>query len=713
MKNILRILMITVILPGAVVFIAGAKTDNFTGLLSLVSHAEKLWQSSGHADSKAEAFTHWDEEGSIPTSCAKCHSTPGFQDFLDNGEVNSPAPLGTTIECEACHINKETGAVREHTAVTFPSGAVVENLGPEALCMECHQGRASKKDVDMTIDSAGVIDPDTPSSLLRFVNIHYYAAASTQLGTLVEGGYEYQGKSYDARFSHLTGYNACITCHNPHSLEVELGPCHTCHEGVKDPKDIRYYGSFVDYDGDGNITEGMFYEIEDIKNILYQVMQSYAREVINIPIVYDSHTYPYFFTDVNGNGEPDPEELNYGNRYTSFSARLLRAAYNYQVAQKDPAAYAHGGKYIIQILYDSIEDLNRQLASPLSLNVARVDEGHFDGSSEAWRHWDEDGEVPSSCSKCHSAEGLAYFLENGDLASQEISNGMLCATCHTTPPHVRRVGQVTFPSGEVEDMGDTSNLCLQCHQGRASKYSVESTIASSPGPYGFINIHYFPAAAVLFGSEVKGGFEYAGKIYAGQQTFPNHLGKFDTCVECHMGTKSEAKPYDHQGRLHNVQTPNPEDCVYCHGQDISQPYPGADPAKFSFEGIRPASIPDFDGDGNRSESIKDEIKGLEKELYAWIQKYALEKLGAPIVYDSHNYPYFFNDLNANGKVDPGENIYPNQFRQFNTRLLKAAYNFQLSKKEPCGYIHNAWYVAQLLVDSIIDLGGDSAKYSWR
>ena len=40
------------------------------------------WATSAHADATAEAFVHWDSEGAIPESCAKCHSTPGYQDFL-------------------------------------------------------------------------------------------------------------------------------------------------------------------------------------------------------------------------------------------------------------------------------------------------------------------------------------------------------------------------------------------------------------------------------------------------------------------------------------------------------------------------------------------------------------------------------------------------------------------------------------------------------
>ena len=40
-----------------------------------------------------------------------------------------------------------------------------------------------------------------------------------------------------------------------------------------------------------------------------------------------------------------------------FDAKLLAAAYNYQVGQKDPAAYIHNGTYLQQLLYDSTVDL--------------------------------------------------------------------------------------------------------------------------------------------------------------------------------------------------------------------------------------------------------------------------------------------------------------------------------------------------------------------
>ncbi|MCX7973691.1 MAG: hypothetical protein N3B16_04235 [Candidatus Aminicenantes bacterium] len=691
-------------------------------LLSKKSRAEKLWKISGHANKNSTAFNYWNtaSPAEIPATCAKCHSTPGFLDFIGAdgstpNQVDKNAPVGTTVECSVCHTDTNVGTLRARPAVVFPSGVEVKGLGPEGLCMECHQGRSSTVAVDTAIANAGAPTDDTPRSALSFLNIHYYAAAASQFGTIAKGGYQYGGKTYDARFVHLPGYNACITCHNPHSLQVDLMTCNTCHPGIKDPKNIRYWASMTDYDGDGDIAEGIYYEIADLQNILYELIKKYARDVAGLPIVYDERNHPFFFIDKNDNGRPDSDEVTSANRYNAFTPRLLRAAYNLQVSKKDPAGFAHNAKYHIELLYDSIEDLNSKLNNYVDMaRFHRTDEGHFDGSSIAWRNWDSTGTVPSTCAKCHTAEGLPYFLEKGTMdISLPSSNGLLCTTCHTSPPLLRKIGPVTFPSGLALDLKDSSNFCLHCHQGRAAKTTVDATIAGSAGPYTFINIHYYPTAAVFFGSEAKGGYEFSNKVYASRRIYPNHLGRFDTCTECHMGLNSPNRTRTAADMIfHNVSSPQPKDCVSCHGQDIAQPHPGADPEKFTFSGIRPASTPDYDGDGNRNESIQSEITDLEKALYSQMRTYSAARFGLPLVYNKDVFPYFFRDLNNNGMADPEELTTANRYL-FDAPLLRAAYNYQVSKKDPCGYIHNSLYIAQLLVDSIEHLGGNIARYSWR
>jgi len=739
-----------------------------TGIKSPVTGAdfEKLteeeatarWMTSGHADAASEAFRHWDDEedasATLSTSCAKCHSTVGFEEFITTGSV-AGAYLATDvigIECTACHSSASTGTMRDVTSVTFPSGLVVDDLGNEAICMQCHQGRESNTRIESDIAAAiaaatGAFDDDTISSKLRFRNVHYAVAGATNMGTFAKGGAEYPGQTYDSRFAHVDGYNACSTCHDPHTLKVRLDHCSTCHTdagntsywgGIEEPHNIRYFASFnTDYDGDGNTTEGIYYEIDTLKHILWDKIAAYALHVSGEGIVHGDG-YPYFFKDTNGNGVADESEQERANAFSSFTVRLTRALYNYQFVSKDTGGFAHGAKYQIQLLYDGIADLNIGLgetAAPGGItrdglpsigdvsrftlrerlprstaatgNYTRDDEGHFDGAGEAWRHWDEDEAVSGSCAKCHSATGLADFLDNGTIDDTHLhANGMLCTTCHTSPPAMRSAPAVEFPSGALLSMGDSSNLCLICHQGRKSAADVDATIAS--GRNSFQNMHYFPVAAVLFGTEAGGGYEFPGKSYAGKRVFHNHNGRFGTCVQCHMSSVGlyDGAPQDITN--HNVHKPDQKDCVGCHGMDSSQPNPGNDPAYFKFSGIRPGSTPDYDGDGNTEESLKNEIRALEAALYAQIQAYATS-IGNPIIYNPSRYPYFFKDDNGNGLVDAGET----SRYTFDASLVKATYNYQFSLKEPHGYIHNSRYMAQLLVDTIGFLGGDVSAYTWR
>jgi hypothetical protein len=656
---------------------------------------EAAWAGSGHADSAAEAFRHWDEEddGLVPGSCAKCHSTAGYLDFHGadgteagtiEGEVVALDVMG--VQCVACHnpvvVNKDS--------VVMPSGLELTGLGDESRCMECHQGRESVVSVNAQIlEATGVedfadVDLDAVTEGLGFANIHYYAAAATKYGTLAKGGYEYAGKTYDGNFAHVTEFDTCIECHSPHTLEVQVDSCVMCH-GEGEPSTYRMASSAVDYDGDGDLDEGIADEIAGLQEVLYGAIQAYATDVAGTGVVYDSQSYPYFFVDTNADGEVSEGEAAFPNAFAAWTPRLLQAAYNYQVSLKDPGAFAHGGKYIIELLYDSTADLDAALVEGLN----RDDHGHFQGSAEAFRHWDEDGEVPGSCSRCHSAEGLPLYLTEGAEITQHISNGLQCETCHGGEewPELFTVSSVTFPSGAsvAVSEGDNSGLCMSCHQGRESTASVDEEVAglganTVSDEIGFVNIHYFPAGASRFGTEVQGGYEFSGKSYAG---YFAHAEGFATCVDCHDAHELEVKT---------------ENCFTCHG--------GAEDVK----DIRMSDV-DFDGDGDVEEGIYGEIATLKEALYAALQNYAANTAGAPVIYDSHSYPYFFNDSDGDGEVGPGEAIYPNAYKSWTPTSLKAAYNYQYASKDPGGFAHNADYVIQLLIDSIQAVGGSTSGFT--
>lgn len=660
---------------------------------------EEMWAASPHNDAASEAFVHWDdtEDKAVPAGCATCHSSTGYVDFLgadgsEAGKVDAAAPIGTTVDCVACH-NLATATL---TDVTFPSGLVVSDAGDSARCLVCHQGRASKTTVDAQIEKFAATDLDAVVAPIKegdadvrfgFINIHYYAAAATLYGTEVKGGYEYEGKTYDAKFDHIEGYATCAECHNSHTLEVKLDQCAFCHEdvaAVEDLKNIRMVSSAADYDGDGDSVEGLAGEISGMQEALYQGLLAYAKEVVGTGIIYDSATYPYFLTDADGDGAIDKNAEGGNVAYTTWTPRLLKAAYNYQVSLKDPGNYAHGNKYVIQLLFDSLEDLNSQLSTPIDMAAMhREDAGHFAGNSEAFRHWDAEGEVPGSCARCHSATGLPQFVKEGVNIANEPSNGFSCYTCHDHAnwPGLLSVASVPFPSGAKLAFaeGDPNNLCLECHQGRAFSGTIDRAVTGldvdTPSEtLRFSNVHYFAAGATLFGSDAKGIYQYEGQEYAAQYA---HAPNFNTCTSCH-------DPH--------ALAPKTAACAGCHQTD--------DPAT-----IRMTSTADYDGDGDVTEGVKGELEGMAEKLYAAIQAKAVET-SVGTVYDSHAYPYFFVDADGDGEADKNADGAAIGYNAWTPRLLKAAYNYQYYQKDPGAFAHNFKYVAQALYDSIVDLGGD-------
>lgn len=297
----------------------------------LMTEQQAAWEGSMHADSTAEAFVHWDEDDppEIPTRCARCHSTEGFLDYCgadgsDPGICDTAVPAGTgdnNIGCDVCH--DATGDHRAITSVTFPSGVTIDNLGLGAICMQCHQGRESGISVQEDIDAAGVGE-DEVSADLGFVNIHYYAAGATLYGSVAKGGYEYAGETYTGYNAHALDLNSCVACHDPHALTVDTESCSACHPSGFDAAKA---------------------EIAGLQEQLMEAMQSYALNVAGSGMVYDDHSHPYFFDEA-------------GERYASWTPRLLKAAYNYQTSKKDPGAFAHNKKYIVELLQTSLENIN-------------------------------------------------------------------------------------------------------------------------------------------------------------------------------------------------------------------------------------------------------------------------------------------------------------------------------------------------------------------
>lgn len=315
----------------------------------------QAWLASPHADSTSEAFRHWDSEGEIPGTCAVCHSTTGLVDYLASpmetpGIIDHPVPLGTTVECAACH----DAAAQSLTDVLFPSGVTISATGTSNVCRVCHQGRSSSDQVEAAVSG---IDDDAVSAELGFINVHYSAAAATQLGGAVRGGYQYAGREYAGPFQHVAGLDNCVSCHGGHDTSVQIESCTTCHQGATEFESIRT--TALDVLGRGESTAGISTVVDELHARLGAAIAAYSQEVIGTAVAYSDAAYPYFFIDTDGNGIAEPGEAIFPNRYQSWTPRLLRAAYNYQFVAKDHGAFAHNPHYVMQLMFDSLADLSQ------------------------------------------------------------------------------------------------------------------------------------------------------------------------------------------------------------------------------------------------------------------------------------------------------------------------------------------------------------------
>jgi hypothetical protein len=429
-------------------------------------------------------------------------------------------------------------------------------------------------------------------------------------------------------------------------------------------------------------------ELEGLAAKLYAAMQAYGID-IGKPIAFDPAAYPYWFNDVLPR-----------TSFTTWTPRLVRAAYNYQYFQKEPGAYAHNPRYVMQALYDSIESLNAAVPVAGFAGLVRGDTGHFDATSLAFRDWDKaegdsDGLVNINCAQCHSGEGFVSYAttvtsgtELSIVAPAPAVEGMRCESCHEpgvaafskAVPTVRYVPAVWFASTRVsgstkltngsktlgedannnnvldakEDLDgdglldktfDPSFTCMTCHQGRQSKQTIDDYLAvqntaPKPSSSSFQNVHYLPAGGMLYGTTAKVGYEYAGLTYAAAFSHRDGGGFGPAGGVGNRCTFCHLSDHTFKPQLSTA-------CTTCHTEATQ------------VAEIRKNRATDYDADGDAAEHLAEEVHSFGDGLYAAIRSYAEANLGAAkrIYYDGGANPYWFYDTDGNGLKDSrGEDV---------------------------------------------------------
>jgi hypothetical protein len=204
---------------------------------------------------------------------------------------------------------------------------------------------------EIASDSATELDANAG---VTNVSAHRLEAASTLYGSAAGSWYQYAGKTYVATFTHgatATANGSCITCHNPHTLEIKLATCQGCHgtsaSAAVDPDGIVTTWSTPA--GSSTWTATPFNAKQDVDVLASALAATLQSKGVCFPsqAIGGTAVTPYSYSGTCST-----------TTKASLTPRLLRASFNYGAyLQGDPGAWAHNPDYVKQVLYDSITDL--------------------------------------------------------------------------------------------------------------------------------------------------------------------------------------------------------------------------------------------------------------------------------------------------------------------------------------------------------------------
>lgn len=349
---------------------------------SSVMKTNRDWAQSGHADTEALPFVKYRfkeafDSAAGPGECRRCHTSTGYVYFVSNSNTLPPSTYfqsrkqNEVIGCKTCHLDyswkrrslasvtvKYANAAGTSTdTVTYPDS------GESNICMNCHTGRED-----------GNIVKNLPSATnfakTGFENSHYLTAGGTVFGktgyTNFSGAEGRGQRTYAlAYFKHDTiGRTAAGT-------RAGKGPCVECH--MTNSSNHKFLP--VAEDANGTVTDvistvcvtchtvGSPYELTPA--VVNSQKKQYADALAALKAQLDKRGFyffpknPYFFDSTGTTATKNwvsPGDTSANGRFTG--EQNMGAAFNYNLLEHDPGAYAHNRFYAKRLIYDAIDWLD-------------------------------------------------------------------------------------------------------------------------------------------------------------------------------------------------------------------------------------------------------------------------------------------------------------------------------------------------------------------
>lgn len=310
------------------------------------------WSNSRHARATRTP------SGPTRFNCVRCHTAPGFKNFIQHEGSTTPYATNTVYEaitCAACHDPHDASnqhQLRAANTYTLPEGTTVSHVGSGALCMTCHHSRNGE--VNQNISNYQQGKP-------TWANGSSFGVHDSTAGDMIEGvnAYTY-GKTIPSGSHNKVITDVCVGCHMQPVAEshpafgkagghtfsmtyrvIEGGVTNTvplvdvcvkCHGQITEFDFAR-----KDYDGDGVIS-GVQTEVKSLLDRLSTML-------------------PNSTFRADGNYVADGLVKPSVTVRTNWPTKFLRAAWNWQFVNVEGSMGVHNAPYAVGILKASIADL--------------------------------------------------------------------------------------------------------------------------------------------------------------------------------------------------------------------------------------------------------------------------------------------------------------------------------------------------------------------
>jgi hypothetical protein len=655
-----------------------------------------------------------------------------YQKSVHNSPSFDPGKTGY-VQCESCH-----GPGGEH----FGTGPIAEWAPQAEVCGQCHTdvygtySATAHNNADQEpgpfFDQPGLgTEQATTDQVPGYTGTFNLAKANGSPVTRnerIEECSTCHNYATERRPSHLASgdyYNAqvsCAACHDAHSPALKNLPQVSTRTSVEPSQALRFKPVRV---------------VNDEANPLFGALDMVAGTWIR-PTLYFTYNAAGL---TNDQGYTDQATVQ-GDLMRTSSERLCAACHTR--GQWKYTAQATGSAGTVAYTSTHNQDIFRQYQNS----------GHADPQQAAFEEFSllapvggshrpqfpidmgrKDGRMNGgannyTCYQCHNGiasidyqRGVQGGLDFGDSDEAHILYGdatVTCLTCHDphsvgAGKHVRQPKYMSYnswfndtnnpgagnPRGGLNKMMDgtdipanvgTSQICLFCHQGRESGYTLYRFQKSKGvdyyvNPAGTFtgnnsNAHYYSGGGNLWS---KNSFEFTfdGVPQTYSNGIPQHQQK--NCTGCHMAPANA----DSTAGGH-TWVPQIETCHECHA---GIPNFTTVAAPHDVDGD-PATVTVYQSLGTIADPTGNPT-GTEPGLFN-ILRYALYQQG--IKYNPNTYPYF-------SKVGGGAITWT-------AATSAAAFNLgQLYKQGNAVYVHNYYYASQILIDSLRALGVTTNPYT--